>query len=200
MRTETPYRKPLHIAAVCGPMAAGKSSALVARAERLALQRQHFVVVKPQADTRSPTITTHPRGLNLKSATLAARTLTAEHTNSLLRGINPFPACDHWLVDECQFLHNPQNLLELLRHCDNPPKTITFYGLDLDANCKPFPATAQILAYASDVTKLKAVCFQCGEDATLTRRLIPWGDSPIGDLRQYTPVCREHWEPPPETA
>jgi thymidine kinase len=45
-------------------------------------------------------------------------------------------------------------------------------GLDLDFRAEPFGCMPELMSCAEDVTKLRAICTICGEDACRTQRLV----------------------------
>jgi len=69
-------------------------------------------------------------------------------------------------------------------------------GLDKDYLGRPFGPMPQILAIAEDVTKLKAVCRVCGEDAYFSQRMVKVeGLVVVGGKDAYQARCRRHFEP-----
>lgn len=76
-------------------------------------------------------------------------------------------------------------------------KRIIIAGLELDFRGEPFAVTATLMALADHVTKLKAICVVCGNDAHHTQRLIDGKpanyDDPIilvGASEFYEARCR----------
>jgi thymidine kinase len=72
-------------------------------------------------------------------------------------------------------------------------------GLDLDFRGEPFKPMLTIMAYAERITKLTAICTECGAPGTRTQRLIDGEPasyySPlikVGDVEKYTARCRHH--------
>jgi len=72
-------------------------------------------------------------------------------------------------------------------------------GLDLDFRAEPFGAMPDLMCLAEDVTKLHAICVECGEPASRTQRLVNGKpanyDDPIilvGAKDTYEARCREH--------
>jgi len=71
-------------------------------------------------------------------------------------------------------------------------------GLDMTYRQEPFGMMPYLMAVADDVTKLKAVCHVCGEDAKYTQRLVEGKpasfDGPtieIGGIESYEARCAE---------
>ena len=75
--------------------------------------------------------------------------------------------------------------------------------MDKDFKNEPFPITAWLACYAEHITKLSAVCTECGAPGTTSLRLIDGFpanyDSPIvqiGNSETYTVRCRHHHKVP----
>ena len=93
--------------------------------------------------------------------------------------------------DEFQFLPEPWcvELIETLRRWG---LQVVVAGLDLDFRGEPFSAMAQALARADYVSKLAAVCVDCGGRATVSYRIIPSIDRvEEGGKDKYEALCRD---------
>lgn len=168
----------MKLTVVCGPMAAGKSTELIRVVRRYQIANRSVALFKPEADTRSQGILTHD-GVKIPA--------------------RPFELDDPsvpWVLDECQF---QDGLPEVIRK--HQPVEVWAFGLDMDATGKPFGPMGELCAMAQRVVKLTAVCPVCGSDATMTQRLLPWGESApkraVGGLQEYEPRCLTHWTPNP---
>jgi len=164
-----------HLTAVVGPMASGKSTELLRRYQRSVLGGNPALIFRSSADTRPFIARGHPPIPALPETAL--QEATSDHP---------------WLIDEVQFIEFLPSLLRV--RCQEPLRVAVF-GLDLDAEGRPFPVTAELLAMADEVVKLTAVCTVCGADAPMTQRTKP-GVS-VGDLDAYQPRCRGHWRATP---
>ena len=87
--------------------------------------------------------------------------------------------------------------MQLLRQ----KKRIIVAGLDLDFRGIPFACMPTLLALADTVTKLKAICMKCGNEAFHTQRLIngfpaSFDDAliKIGAEECYEARCRDCFE------
>ncbi len=74
-------------------------------------------------------------------------------------------------------------------------------GLDRDYRGLPFGPMPELLSIADRVTKLQAVCVQCGGDATLSQRLVDGAPAPfddatvvVGGAERYEARCRGCFE------
>ena len=65
-------------------------------------------------------------------------------------------------------------------------------GLDMDYLGKPFGPMPQLLACAEYVTKVHAICMQCGNLAHISHRKIN-NDNLVmlGEIESYEPLCRD---------
>jgi thymidine kinase len=64
-------------------------------------------------------------------------------------------------------------------------------GLDMDFRGKPFGPMPDLLAIADYITKVHAICVQCGNIATHSWRKVQ-GESTVmlGEKNEYEPRCR----------
>jgi len=102
-------------------------------------------------------------------------------------------------IDDGQFFG--EELVEVVKKIAYNGKRVIIAGLDMDFRGEPFGPMPQIMAIADDVLKLHAVCAVCGQDATMTQRLINGKpakyDDPviiIGAEEKYEARCRDHHE------
>lgn len=180
---------------ICGPMFAGKSEELLRRLKRLEYADVSYLLFKPSVDTRASKTVYSRDGRRMEAI---------EYKNS-------FEILDHVLnnivhpqvvaIDEAQFSDD-----DLVKVCEGLAETgIIVYVAALDRNFKnePFYITSQLSCFAEHVTKLSAVCTECGAPGTITQKLIenkPASySSPIiqiGDSESYTVRCRHHHKVP----
>lgn len=170
---------------VCGPMFAGKSTALL----RAILYAREFakhgvLVAKPAYDTRY------------------GQTRIANHEGHALDAV----PISRWpdlsgvgllVLDEIQFLEPPAfdgDAVEGVRSALLAGVDVIAGGLDMDWTGRSFPVTAALLGMASEVRKLKARCGICGHPAGHTFKLEPNGlKVELGAGRMYEPRCSTHW-------
>ena len=98
-------------------------------------------------------------------------------------------------IDEAQFFDD--QLPYVCEHLAKKGKRVMIAGLDSDFRGEPFGIMPQLLTSAEFVTKLTAVCVQCGAPATRTQRLVNGKpakyDDPIilvGAAESYEARCR----------
>lgn len=178
------------IEVICGSMFSGKSEELIRRIKRLLIAKQKVQAFKPCIDDRfSHThITTH-NGTKINAVPIE----TPNHIMTLL-----LPDIQAVAIDEAQFFDNC--IIDVCEQLANKGIKVIAAGLDLDYMGKPFGPMPQLMAIAESVTKLKAVCSFCGNDADRTildkpnEAHLQIKDNPIiiGAMdKGYKPVCRQ---------
>jgi thymidine kinase len=154
---------------ICGPMFAGKSEELIRRLHRIGIaqrshnQEHHVLVVKPKLDSRGATNVISSHNGNTYDA------LAIQSPQDLLDLV----AAGNYeviAIDEVQFFSH--DIVDVIRTLVVQGKRVIVAGLDLDYRSEPFGPIAAILALADSVTKLQAICTQCGEDACRSQRII----------------------------
>lgn len=189
---------------VCGPMFAGKTSQLIADYQAHLKENRHPIIFAPAYDTR------HKSGLRSHDDLCIAeenihRVSSAESVVTHLRERASDRKAEVLLFDEAQFFHAPMftgDLLHALRQYSHAIHQrarleIAFYGLDMDARGRAFPAIEAIQTVAGiHVKKLVARCHICGANAPYTKRIASLSSDSqyaVGGSESYQPACREHW-------
>jgi thymidine kinase len=173
---------------ICGPMFSGKSEELIRRLRRAKIAQQTVATFKPQID--------HRYGLEYvvshDGAKVEARPL--EHVDDIITIATSTNATVIG-IDEAQFF--PRELVTIVCQLIHLNKRVIVAGLDLDFRGAPFGCMPLLLAIANSVTKLHAICTQCGHDAIFTQRLVNGNpakhDDPIiliGAQEAYQARCR----------
>lgn len=92
-------------------------------------------------------------------------------------------------IDEVQFFS-----IEILDVCEklaNKNKRVILAGLDMDFLGNPFGPMPQLLAIAEHVTKVHAICSDCGKMASHSFRFSNNKDLiKLGQKKEYKPLCR----------
>ncbi|MBI2075590.1 MAG: thymidine kinase [Candidatus Harrisonbacteria bacterium] len=184
--------------AIVGCMWSGKTEELYRRLLRFVLAKSNVVIFEPKANTRK---VRSLHVLKTKAATAMPAPISIMHPKEILTAHKRLVSrAEVIAIDEAQFFHAEHDIAELLRVVETLAKTKAVFvaGLDTDFLHRPFGAVPHVLAVADHVTKLSAVCMQCGADATYTQRLVNGApasaDSPlilIGDTSSYEPRCRK---------
>lgn len=173
---------------ICGPMFSGKSEELIRRLRRAKIAQQSVIIFKPQIDNRYSLeyVVSHD-GSKLDAKPLInvhdILALTNAHNASVIG------------LDETQFFA-PEVVGVICQLVQNGKRVIVA-GLDRDFRGAPFGCMPALLAIADKVTKLQAICTQCGHDAHFSQRLINGNpakyDDPvimIGAQEAYQARCR----------
>ncbi len=174
---------------ICGSMFCGKTEELIRRVRRAIIARQKVQVFKPSLDDRYGIehITSHD-GQNIKAEPIA-------HSEELIGKLSK----DTTVVafDEVQFFDD--GIVAITEQLASRGIRVILAGLDLDFRGEPFGPMPALLCRAEEVTKLHAICVQCGEQASRTQRLVNGQpanfNDPIilvGAQEAYEPRCRDH--------
>lgn len=175
------------IEVVCGSMFSGKTEELIRRLRRAKIARQRVEIFKPALDKRfsDDAVVSHDENA------IPSQIVHAPEQILLLAG-----EADVVGIDEAQFFG-----LELLPVCDRlarEGKRVIIAGLDQDYLGNPFEPVPQLMAIAEHVTKLHAVCVQCGAPANHSQRIVASRDRVlVGERDVYEPRCRQCFEPEP---
>lgn len=182
---------------VCGPMFAGKTEELIRRIKRCVLARQKVQVFKPAMDHRYGVdrITSHSK-TDLEVATGVKPQAISESGRLSIQDETQVVA-----FDEVQFFE-PKWIVEVVEGLTSNGIRVICAGLDLNTYGEPFGAMPTLLAMATDVTKLKAICSSCQEDASRTFRSLPYSQGvavEVGGTSLYEPSCLSCWHPTPRS-
>ena len=168
------------IEVICGSMFSGKTEELLRRLKRAKLAKMKIAVFKPKIDLRygHESIVSHDK--NTIKATPIEK---AEDILEYVHGVQIIA------IDEAQFFD--KKLISVCNKLANDGKRIIVAGLDMDFLGKPFGVIPQLLAIAEKITKVHAICVECGENAnhsfrkTNDKELIK-----LGEKNEYKALCR----------
>eukprot|EP00937_MAST-01D_sp_MAST-1D-sp2_P007965 g7965.t1 len=182
---------------IVGPMFAGKSTEMLRRVRRFELAAKRVLTVKYRHDTRyDDSAGGSHAAIDDSVAHIAThdspQAMIASAVEQQLANLVPrLPEYDIVGIDEGQFFP------DLAEFCDlaaGAGKTVIVAALDGTFERKPFATTSALLPLAEDVTKLTAVCSDCGASAPFTWRSGELMEvEVIGGSELYTPVCRQHY-------
>jgi thymidine kinase len=173
-------RKRGWIEVICGSMFSGKTEELIRRLRRAQFAKQKVEIFKPKIDTRydEVKVVSHT-GIEIMS------TPVPSSSNILLLAND----VDVIGIDEAQFFDD-----ELPYVCSELAKRgirVIAAGLDLDYTGKPFGPMPILMASAESVTKVHAICMQCGELAYVSHRKTQEESLVhLGETDSYEPLCR----------
>lgn len=176
---------------ICGSMFSGKSEELIRRLKRLLIAGLKVQVFKPDIDKRfSYTHIVSHNGTKIKAVPIKS----PKHIIALMSNDTQAVA-----VDEVQFFSD--DIADVCCKIADSGRKVIVAGLDMDFRGRPFGAMPMLMAQAECVTKLKAVCSVCGDDASKTLLMVNGKPAVnIGDKdnhiligaadKGYAPVCR----------
>ena len=168
------------IEVVCGSMFSGKTEELIRRLKRAKIANLTVEVYKPATDIRYDKVKVVSHDANSVQSTPVDKAV-----NILMLAEN----ADVVGIDEAQFFDE-----EIIRVCEalvSQGKRVIVAGLDMDYLGKPFGPMPQLLAIADFITKLHAICVQCGHLANISYRTSDEeGTVVLGEKNNYEPRCR----------
>lgn len=176
-----------YIEVITGCMFAGKTEELIRRINTLKYANKNIVVIKPKVDNRysDDEVVSHA-GKSVKSLVVSSSLEILDHVDA---------STDVIAIDEVQFFD--ENIVLVCEHFALQGKRVMVAGLDMDFRGEPFGVIPKLMTTAEFVTKLTAVCTQCGAPATRTQRLVNGSpasyDDPIvliGASESYEARCR----------
>jgi thymidine kinase len=168
------------IEVICGSMFSGKTEELIRRLKRAKIARQKVEIFKPEIDKRYDDIKVVSHDEN---AIMSTPVQSASQILLLTNDVNVVG------IDEAQFFDD-----ELPGVCNTLASSgirVIVAGLDMDYLGKPFGPMPALIAIAEDVTKVHAVCMNCGDLAQFTHRMVK-NDHLVmlGEMESYEPLCR----------
>lgn len=158
------YNKPTGgwIEVICGSMFSGKTEELIRRVRRAQIARQKVQVFKPAIDTRyaEREVASH-NGMQWEA-------VPVEDTAQLRALIEPETTVV--ALDEVQFFDD--GVVALCEELARQGVRVIVAGLDMDFRGEPFGPMPPLMARAEQVSKLQAICVECGGPASRTQRII----------------------------
>jgi thymidine kinase len=168
------------IEVICGSMFSGKTEELIRRLNKAKFAKLKTAVFKPKTDVRydKQQVVSHN-----------SNTVKSRAVDSALEILDYVKDIDVVAVDEVQFFS-----IEILDVCEklaNKNKRVILAGLDMDFLGNPFGSMPQLLAIAEHVTKVHAICSDCGKMASHSFRFSNNKDLiELGQKKEYKPLCR----------
>jgi thymidine kinase len=173
---------------VCGSMFSGKSEELIRRLKRAEIAKLNVIAFKHDLDNRKTTeyVISH-NGNKIKA-------FATQDPNEILNLVND--QVEVVGIDEVQFF--PKSVVNIICKLVDSGKKVIVGGLDLDFRGIPFGPMPVLMAIADRVTKLKAICIECGKDAHFSQRLVDGKPAKyhdpiilVGAQECYQARCRE---------
>jgi len=161
-------------------MFSGKTEELIRRLNRALIAKQNIEIFKPSIDKRYHE--THVVSHNENTI----RSTPVEFANDILLLAGN---CTVVGIDEAQFFDN--NLVSACVTLASQGKRVIVAGLDMDFEGRPFGIMPQLMAVAEYITKVHAICAQCGSIASFSYRLsTSKAKVLLGEKETYEPRCR----------
>lgn len=168
------------IEVVCGSMFSGKTEELIRRLKRAKFAKQRVEIFKPQIDTR------------YSEEEVVSHDANSIHSTPVSSSGNIFllsSDVDVIGIDEAQFFD--MGLPEVCQKLADQGVRVIVAGLDMDYRGVPFGPMPHLMAAAEYVTKVHAICVNCGDLAQYTHRK---SESEklvlLGEMDIYEPLCR----------
>ena len=169
------------IEVICGSMFSGKTEELLRRLKRAEFAKLKIAVFKPQIDVRYD---------NEKVVSHDSNTIISTPVNSPSEILTLVNDAKVVAIDEAQFFND--DLIAVCNTLANQGKRVIIAGLDMDFLGKPFGVMPQLLAIAEHITKVHAICIDCGEIANHSFRLTKNQELvQLGQQNEYKPLCRQ---------
>ena len=172
------------IEVICGPMFSGKTEELIRRLIRAQIAKQKVTILKPSLDNRysEDFIVSHNQRKIKSIAINNIKDIEKLSKNSDVVGI-----------DEAQFFDT--NLISICKKLAKNGKRVVIAGLEKDYQAVPFGPMPQLLVDAEFVTKVNAICMQCGDPANFSQRITEEKNQVvIGEIDKYEARCRKCFE------
>jgi thymidine kinase len=169
------------IEVICGSMFSGKTEELIRRLRRAQFAKQKVEIFKPSIDTRyhKQDVVSHDSNA-IRSTPVAASADILALSNDV----------DVVAIDEAQFFD--AGLVEVCNKLANNGTRVIVAGLDMDFAGNPFGPVPGLMAVAEHVTKVHAICVECGAIANFSYRKSPEKSLVmLGETDSYKPLCRE---------
>lgn len=165
---------------VCGSMFSGKTEELIRRLKRAKIAKLKVEIFKPAIDTRydNEEVVSHDAN--------SIQSTPVESAEQILLLANDVSVVG---IDEAQFFDD--QLVSVCNQLADRGIRVIVAGLDMDFKGVPFGPIPHLLATAEYVTKVHAICMQCGNLAHYSHRTIKSDDLVVlGETDSYEPLCR----------
>ncbi len=168
------------IEVICGSMFSGKTEELIRRLKRSEFANQRLLLFKPAIDNRYS---------DDKVVSHQGRDFTAVVITHSSEIIKTWEGQQVVAIDEAQFF-DPGIVAAVTQLAKNGVRVIVA-GLDMDYKGMPFGPMPHLLAIAEYVTKVHAICVDCGNLAQFSHRTAEETEQVlVGAVEKYKPLCR----------
>ena len=168
------------IEVVCGSMFSGKTEELIRRLKRAKIANLKVEIYKPAMDTR------YDQNKVVSHDAISIQSIPVDHSSKILLLAENAEVVG---IDEAQFFD--EDVTRVVEQLAMQGKRVIVAGLDMDYLGKPFGPMPQLLAIGDFITKLHAICVQCGHLANISYRTSEEdGTVVLGEKNNYEPRCR----------
>ncbi len=167
------------IEVICGSMFSGKTEELIRRLKRVKIANLKVEIFKPAIDIRydENNVVSHDANTIQSTPIDNSQTILLLAQGADVVGIDEAQFFDDEIMNVCQTL-----ALRGIR--------VIVAGLDMDYKGKPFGQMPNLLSIADYITKLHAICVQCGNIANVSyRKTEQSGQVLLGEKDTYEPRC-----------
>lgn len=193
--------------AITGPMFSGKSQEVDRIATSIYYYNKHqidtgasdyisYIILRPSLDVRDSKIRELPYSDKIWRFTPVDTLFREYRFNSKLDLLNDY---DYIILDEAQFYS--ASVIPEVKMLLEAGKSVIVSGLDKDYLGEPFSEFIKwAMCVADDVTKLHAICVECGEPSTMAKLTISDSSAPINshnnviiedNNHKYVAMCRK---------
>ncbi len=168
---------------ICGSMFSGKTEELIRRLKRARIANLRVEIFKPAIDVRYDEVQIVSHDAN------AIQSTPIDNSQKILLLANDVDVIG---IDEAQFFDD--QIVHVCQELANRGTRVIVAGLDMDYMGLPFGQMPFLLSIADYITKLHAICVECGTIASFSYRM---GKSDqqilLGEKDEYKPLCRKHY-------
>lgn len=168
------------IEVICGSMFSGKTEELIRRLGRAKIAKQSVIICKPSIEDRydkDKVVSHNMRSIDCITVSDATDIIELGQDKEVVG------------IDEAQFFNN--NLVEVCNQIANQGVRVIIAALDMDYEGNPFEPIPQLMSIAEDVTKVRAICIQCGDLANYSYRIVDKDEQILlGEKNEYEARCR----------
>ncbi len=161
-------------------MFSGKTEELIRRVNRVVLAKKTVKIFKPALETRYSVseVVSHNK-----------TSVPAVVVNDAKEILSHIASAEVVAIDEAQFFDT--QLISVCKQLAAKNIRVIVAGLDMDYKGEPFGPMPQMLAIADQITKLHAICIECGNLANFTHRINSEEELIVlGEKDKYTALCR----------
>ena len=168
------------IEVICGSMFSGKTEELIRRLVRSKIAKQNIIIFKPSIETRyekDKVVSHNLRSIECVSISDPKNILSLSEDKDVIG------------IDEAQFFD--MDLVKVCNQLANKGIRIIIAALDMDYEGNPFEPIPQLMSIADEITKVRAICVQCGELANYSYRTVDKDEQILlGEKNEYEARCR----------